>query len=401
MDVSIIGMGPGDMAQLTLAAQEAIMESDVLVGDKRMVEPVYKVGKTVFYTTKPSEIKGLLQKLPTLSKVAVVVSGDVGFFSLAACLTDLPGCTVRRYAGISSLVYFAATLSISWQDAYIVSRHGRDQNLVAAVWTHEKVFCLTGGENTPDALCRELCAAGLGDVTVYVGERLSYSDERICQGTAAELAQQAFAPLNVMFILNAQAKPLTTPVHGLADTLFIRGKAPMTKQEIRAIAIAKLQPHVTDVLYDIGAGTGSCTVELARQAPLGQVFAFEINADALVLLPQNIEKFGLTNVTIVPGNAAETLQQDFPTPQGVFIGGTKGKLASILDSIYTKNPSCSVVITAITLETLTAITMYYQDKAAYTLDIMQITAATSKTVGNYHMMLGHNPVYIVTAEVVR
>ena len=398
MEINIIGIGPGDMSQLTLAAQEAIMESSILIGDKRMVAPIYKVGKTVFYTTKPSEIKGLIHKLPPQSHVAIVVSGDVGFFSLAACLKEIPSCTIRRYPGISSLVYFAAALSISWQDAYIVSRHGRKQNLVAAVWSHAKVFCLTGGENSPDALCRELCAAGLGHVQVYVGERLSYEDERILQGRVDELQYETFAPLNVMFILNDRPQPLTTPVHGLDDGLFIRGKAPMTKQEIRAIALSKLRPNVTDTLYDIGAGTGSCTVELARQAPLGKVFAFEINDNALAILPQNIEKFGLTNVTIVAGNAADKLTPDLPIPQGVFIGGTKGKLDTILDRIYEKNPSCPIVLTAITIETLAAITAYYKDKKDYTLDIMQVSAAASKAVGPYHKMMGHNPVYIVTAE---
>lgn len=398
MEIGIVGMGPGNLTQLTMAAQEAIMNCTVLIGDKRMLEPVYKSGKTVLYTSKPSEIKGLLKKLPQNETVVIVVSGDVGFFSLAACLQDIPGCTVRRYAGISSLVYFAAALGISWQDAYCVSRHGRNQSLVHAVFTHAKVFCITGGDNTPATLCEELTAAGLGDVQVYVGERLSYTDETIRSGRAEELRHQTFQPLNVMFIMNDQAAPLTSPVPGLADDVFIRGKAPMTKQEVRAIAMAKLQPQATDTLYDIGAGTGSCTVEMARQAVRGEVYAFEIQPEAVGLLRQNVDRFGLTNVHILPGNAAMTLTDtSLPAPQGAFIGGTKGHLAEILQTIYAKNPACRVVMTAITIETLAAITTYYAARPDYELDIMQVTAATSKAVGSYHMMLGHNPIYILTA----
>lgn len=398
MEIHLVAMGPGASAQLTLAAQEAIMHSTVLIGDKRMLANVYKAGKTVCYTTKPSEIKGLIRKLPQTANVVIAVSGDVGFFSLAACLTDIPGCTVRRYPGVSSLVYMAAALGMAWQDMYIVSRHGRDQSLVAAVFSHAKVFCLTGGENTPDALCRELCQAGLGAVTVYVGERLSYEDERIVSGSAENLQDETFAPLNVMVIVNDDAKALTTPVAGMDDDLFIRGKAPMTKQEIRAIAMAKLQPQATDMLYDIGAGTGSCTVEMARQAPFGKVCAFEINTDALTLMKENVERFGLHNVRIISGNAAETIQDTtLPIPQGAFIGGTKGNLGVILDAIYAKNPACRVVLTAITLETVAAMTTYYKNKTDYSLDIMQVTAAVSKSVGSSHMMLGHNPIYIMTA----
>lgn len=398
MDISIIGMGPGASELLTLGAQEKLMDCTVLIGDKRMLAPVYKAGKTVFYTTKPSEIKGLIRKLGSHEKVAIAVSGDVGFFSLASCLQDIPQGTVQRYPGISSLVYMAAKLGIPWQDAYIVSRHGRNQSLVHAVFTHPKVFCLTGGENTPDALCRELCEAGLGSVSVYVGERLSYDDEAIRQGTAQDLATQSFAPLNVMVIRNDDAHDLTTPVAGLADDLFLRGNAPMTKQEIRAIAMAKLQPQPTDALYDVGAGTGSCTIEMARQAPLGQVYAFEINDDALALLQQNIERFGVTNVHVVPGNAKEKLLgETLPKPDGAFIGGTKGQLTPILDRLYEMNQACRIVLTAITIETVGAITDYYRNKPDYALDIMQITAAVSKPVGPYHMMMGHNPIYIITA----
>lgn len=401
MNVAIIGMGPGHSSQLTLAARNMLHQSTVLFGHKRILEPVHKTGKKVFYTTNPEKIKAIIAQLPKNESVAVAVSGDVGFYSLAACLQEIPDCTVRRYAGISSLVYMAAAVSLSWQDAFVVSRHGRTQSLVHAVMTHRKVFCLTGGRQTPDALCRELCGAGLEYVQVYVGERLSYPEEQIISGTAETLQHQTFAPLNAMFILNDKAAPVYTPVHGLADELFIRGKVPMTKQEIRAVAIAKLQPQASDCIYDVGAGTGSCTVELARQAPLGHVYAFEINPDAVQLLQCNIEHFRTQHVTIVTGDAAETTgDKMLPAPQCAFVGGTKGKLGTVLDNLYAKNPSCRVVITAITIETLAAITTYYAEKKMYTLDVTQVTVASSKTIGSSHLMLGHNPVYVVTAGAV-
>ena len=134
--------------------------------------------------------------------------------------------------------------------------------------THKKVFCLTGGKGgSVRDLCEELCRNGLGKVKVTVGERLSYEEERIRTLTAYEGAKEVFDLLAVMVVENEGAQPVITPVHGWDDSLFLRGKAPMTKQEVRALAISKLCPEADHIVYDIGAGTWSCSVDLAYQAP--------------------------------------------------------------------------------------------------------------------------------------
>ena len=329
--------------------------------------------------------------------MAVLVSGDVGFFSLAALLTDIPGCTVTRMPGISSLVYFAAALQTTWNDAFVVSRHGRQESLVAAVCQHRKVFVLTGGSDSPAALCRELCQAGLDAVSVAIGCNLSYDNETILRGTAADFTSRSEDALAVMMIENEQARPWVRPVHGLPDEAFLRGKAPMTKQEIRSIALSKLAPSADAVVCDIGAGTGSCTVELALQAPFGHVYAFEINEEALDVLRENIGHFDLSNVTVVAGDASQTLPSLDIVPDYAFIGGTKGNLAIILDDLYRKNKTCRMVVTAITLETLAAVTAYYAAHDEYHLDITQVSTARSKQAGQHHLMIAQNPVYIITA----
>ena len=175
---------------------------------------------------------------------------------------------------------------------------------------YKKVFSLTGGENSPQVLCRQLCEQGMGEVTVHVGSNLSYPDEKIVTGTAEEIAEGNYPSLSVMMILNEKAGgPLRQGVHGLDDSLFLRGKAPMTKQEIRAVSISKLQPRPDDIIYDIGAGTGSCSVELALQAPLGKLYAFEMKEDALELLRLNKERFHCDNMEIVAGEASEEIEK--------------------------------------------------------------------------------------------
>lgn len=396
--VNIIGIGPGNPDLLTGAARQAIAESNILIGDKRMLSAFAESGKKVYDTIKTSAIAEIAaQADPEKDVVAVLVSGDVGFFSLAKTISGkLPDCECVRYCGISSLVYFAAKLQMSWDDAKIVSMHGRQQNLVTAVAQNKKVFSLTGGDNSPQSLCAQLCEHGLGHVQVYVGENLSYPEEKITSGTAEQISALQFPSLSVMMLLNEEASGFAPAVHGLADDLFLRSKVPMTKQEVRSVSMSKLMPKATDLIYDIGAGTGSCSIELALLAKEGRVWAFERNPVAVELLGKNKALFGVQNLEIVAGEALENIRS-MPAPDCVFVGGSGGDLCEMLDVIYAKNSSCRVVINAITVETLAEVAAYYKEHQDYSLEIVNVFVARSKHLGNYNLMMAQNPVYVMTA----
>lgn len=396
--VNIVGIGPGNPDLLTGEARQAIAASNILLGDKRMLSAFADSSKTVYDTIKTSAIAEVAAKAdPAMDVLAVLVSGDVGFFSLAKTISGkLPDCECVRYCGISSLVYFASKLQLSWDDAKIVSMHGRDQNLVAAVAQNKKVFSLTGGDHSPQALCKQLCEHGLGQVLVYVGENLSYPEEKITQGTAEEISALSFPSLSVMMLLNDEANCFEPTVHGLADDLFMRSKVPMTKQEVRSVSMSKLMPKATDVIYDIGAGTGSCSVELALIAKQGKVWAFERNPVAVELLGKNKELFGLTNLDVIAGEALENIKT-MPAPDCVFVGGSGGDLCEMLDVIYAKNSKCRIVINAITVETLAQVAAYYKEHPDYSLEIVNVFVARSKKLGSYNLMMAQNPVYVMTA----
>lgn len=398
LKVNIIGIGPGNPDLLTGAARQAIAESNILIGDKRMLSAFADSSKTVYDTIKTSAIADIAAKAdPDKDVLAVLVSGDVGFFSLAKTISGkLPDCECMRYCGISSLVYFASKLQLSWDDAKIVSMHGRDQNLISAVAQNKKVFSLTGGEHSPQALCKQLCEHGMGQVTVYVGENLSYPEEKITQGTAEEISALNFPSLSVMMLLNDEANGFVPTVHGLADDLFMRSKVPMTKQEVRSVSMSKLMPKATDLIYDIGAGTGSCSVELALIAKQGKVWAFERNPVAVELLGKNKELFGLSNLEIIAGEALENIKT-MPAPDCVFVGGSGGDLCEMLDVIYAKNSKCRVVINAITVETLAQVAAYYKEHEDYSLEIVNVFVARGKHLGSYNLMIAQNPVYVMTA----
>lgn len=395
--VNIIGIGPGNPELLTGQARQAIVDSNILIGDKRMLA-AFGTGKRLFDTIKTSEIAAVCQDADAeKDTVAVLVSGDVGFFSLAKTIAGkLPDCDCHRYCGISSLVYFSQQLEMSWDDAKIVSMHGRKQNLIAAVAQNNKVFSLTGGEHSPNVLCQRLCEHGLGTVDVYVGENLSYPEEKITHGTAEEISKLEFPSLSVMMILNKNANCFEHTVHGLHDDLFMRSKVPMTKQEVRAVSISKLMPKATDNIYDIGAGTGSCSIELALQAQAGHVWAFERNPVAVELLEKNRALFNVDNLDIVAGEASEQIQE-MPAPDCVFIGGSGGNLCKMLDIIYMKNPECRIVVNAITVETLIEVIEYYKTRTDYDLEIVNVFAARGKKLGAYNLMMAQNPVYVMTA----
>lgn len=396
--VNIVGVGPGNPELLTGAAIKAIKESNILIGDQRMLAAFAEADKKIYDTIKTADIVEIAASAnPEKDVLAVLVSGDVGFFSLAKTISGkLPDCECVRYCGISSLVYFAAKLQLSWDDAKIVSMHGRKQNLVAAVAENKKVFSLTGGEHTPQMLCAQLCEHGLDDVQVYVGENLSYPEEKITVGTAAEISKQNFPSLSVMMIINDQAAKYQPVVHGLADELFTRSKVPMTKQEVRSVSMSKLMPKATDKIYDIGAGTGSCSVELALLANKGQVWAFERNPEAVALIHKNKYLFGIENLEVIAGEALENIK-NMPAPDCVFVGGSGGDLCEMLDIIYAKNSDCRVVINAITIETLAEVADYYKKHQDYSLEIVNVCVARSRKLGSYNLMMAQNPVYVMTA----
>lgn len=396
--VNIVGIGPGNPELLTGAAVKAIENSNILIGDRRMLEAFAEQGKKLYPTIKTADIVEIAAAAnPEKDVVAVLVSGDVGFFSLAKTISGkLPDCECVRYSGISSLVYFASQLQMSWDDARIVSMHGRRQNLVAAVAENKKVFSLTGGEHTPQMLCTQLCKHGLSEVQVYVGENLSYPEEKITAGTAAEISKQTFPSLSVMMIINEQAAKYHPVVHGLADDLFTRSKVPMTKQEVRSISMSKLMPKATDVIYDIGAGTGSCSVELALLANQGKVWAFERNPEAVELIYKNKALFDIDNLEVIAGEALENIKS-MPAPDCVFVGGSGGDLCEMLDIIYAKNANCRVVINAITVETLAEAANYYRMHKNYALEIVNVCVARSRKLGSYNLMMAQNPVYVMTA----
>lgn len=182
----------------------------------------------------------------------------------------------------------------------------------------------------------------------------------------------------------------------MRDEWFIRGEIPMTKSEVRAVSVSRLELQTNSIVYDIGAGTGSVSVEAALKVPKGHVYAFEQKEEGCALIRANAEKAGLTNLTVVPGKAPESLA-GYPAPDRVFLGGSSGNMEEILDLVTELNPAVQLVINVIALESLNQAMAWFQKKGwEPEVVCMQVSRAAKR--GPYHMMQAQNPIYILAAQ---
>lgn len=405
--VTIIGAGPGNPDLLSRAALDAIDIADVVIGAHRALVGIDVPPDVVrCELVKTADIVAALTDAASWQRAVVVMTGDVGLFSGARRLVEaLSGdarVDVRIIPGISSASYLAARLARPWQDWRFASAHGVACDIVAEAERAGELFLVTSGGEDPSRLSGELVQAGFGDARVTVAERLSYPDERITCATASEIAGQTFDDLNVMLIefAGGAGSPANSrwpyASSGIPDELFIRGDVPMTKQEVRAVALAKLRLTATDTVWDVGAGTGSVSIEAALIARAGSVWAVERNAAGVRLIRENADAFGCGNVHAVPGVAPEALAK-LPVPDAVFVGGSAGELPSIVEAALEKNSQVRLCVPCVTVETLTEACALLSGSRFKGFEACQVSAARAEAVGSHHLMKAQNPVFLVSA----
>lgn len=404
--IDIVGIGMGTEETMTEDVRKIIARADVLIGGARMLKRYENTGKLLFDCYQAEKIRrfidgqlggaGSQESIGGQSgrRIAILMSGDVGFYSgTKKLLQALQGYDVRLHPGISSVAYMAARIGAAWQDMALCSVHGRKQNVLAKIRHHETVFALAGNGGEIAEICGQLIASGMNQVEVCVGENLSYPDERVWWGSPEKCRQETFGSLcAAVFINHGYTKPPVSP--GIPDEAFIRGKVPMTKEEIRTISLSKLRLTRDAVVYDIGAGTGSVSIETALAAEDGMVYAIEKNAGAADLIEENAAKFGVTNLSVIRGMAPAALE-NLPAPTHAFIGGSSGNLKEIIAVLQAKNPMVRIVINAISLETIAQMTELSRTQK---MELIMVTVAKANPLGNYQLMMGQNPVMIGTIE---
>lgn len=388
----IVSAGLGTADSLTAQARGVIKRADAVLSTARLAQDLSDVHGGI-EICQTGELAARAVACGAAC-VAVLVSGDAGFFSAARQLSDAlaPHGTVCRVEGISSLQALCARVGTSYDDAYLCSLHGRAGSLIGAVSYRKKVFALTGGAQSARQLCAELDGVGLGGVSVSLGENLGAQKERIEVGTASELSQKSCGNLAVLLVENEQAVDPAAPLY---DRALTRGDVPMTKQEVRFAALGLLGVRPSDTVWDVGAGTGAVSIALARAAWQGTVFAIEHKEDACALILQNRTALGAYNVRLVDGRAPDVLA-DLPAPNAVFVGGSGGQLRAVFAQALEKNPAVRLVVSAIALETLHAAQQAMRELGISDVAVCQIAASRGKTVGAYTMLTANNPVFLIS-----
>lgn len=397
MNITIAGLGMGSEGNLTLDAHMAIKDSDVIFGAERLIAGFDKK-KYPLYLAK--DIIPVLESEKPLRPV-ILYSGDVSFYSgtrkmIAALKEWREDINIKVLPGISSISYLASKIGTSYDDAKLFSLHGHDSDedlakLIDLIKYNSKVFTLLSGAKDIHKIAEAMIASGItGSITA--GNNLSYDDESVITMSPDEALAYDKAGITTAFISNPAParKPL---INVIKDSDMIRTDVPMTKECIRHESIIRLELCEGDVLYDVGGGTGSVSIEAASLSRELKVYTFEKKPEAVNLIKENIKKAGLYNIEVIEGNAPDTFE-GITSPDKVFIGGSEGRLSEIIAKLSERKKGIRYVVNAVSLETIDEVKKVMKDFEAADEEIIQISVSGVRKAGEHHLLSAQNPVWI-------
>ncbi len=392
----VIGMGAEGPAGLPAGARRAIGEAEVLVGGRRHL---------ALFPDHPAEqlvLAGGLEAVRAIAavwcrrRVVVLASGDPGFHGIARSLREALGAeAVEVWPAVSSLQLAFARAGESWEDAVLVSAHGRPLHAALAEAVRaRKVGFLTDPGNHPGRIASALVEGGWKAVA-WVAERLGSSEERVRRFTLADLAGATagdFDPLNVLVVLRS-----AVPRHviGRPEDAFAHDRGLITKAEVRAFSIGRLEVGPGDVVWDVGAGCGSVAIDAAAAGVF--VCAVERDARQLELLRTNIRRFQAANVAVIAGQAPECLG-GLPDPDAVFLGGSGGELPVLLECLEGRlPPGGRLVGNFIAVDNL-QVFLRWLSHAGWEGGVSQVSAARARSIAGSWRLAAENPVFVAMAR---
>jgi precorrin-6B C5,15-methyltransferase / cobalt-precorrin-6B C5,C15-methyltransferase len=406
-----MGMGPDD---LSLSALRWIERAEVLFGGKRHLG---------FFEDHPGSklllgksLEQSMEELDTVSRTrrtVVLASGDPLFYGIGRRLiTALGSDRVRVMPNVTTVQALAARIKVPWDDWMVFSLHGRsagdpEESWLGAVRSGAVVALFTDAAHHPASIAEQLVQAELTRCEFVVGENLGLPTETVRRFLPDEAVRSSHSPLNLCLILpheQSQTRAFwvppkhaeQAPVFGLEESAFEHQAGLITKLEVRAVALAQLKLRDGLVLWDIGAGSGSVSIEASRMVALRLAVAMEKDGDRYRQLVENVRRLARSPFETVSGNAVELLA-DLPQPDRVFIGGSGGDLGEILHQVATRlAPGGIVVQTAVTLDTFEEMRSFWQERR-WVADVVQIQVNRSVSIGRSHRFEALNPVFIVSA----
>ena len=432
--IHVVGIGLDGAKGLVDAVRQLVGSATLLVGsDRHLSYFPHHPAKRIVLRDFTAAIEEIRHHLAGSETIVVLVTGDPLFFGLGRLLlAELPPKQLTFHPHLSSVQLAFNRLKVPWQDARVISAHGRSVDELIQVLQQgvDKIAVLTDGTNTPNAIARLLLALDLpSSYSFWVCENLGgddeciqcFSPETLCRdviynvstadviynvSTIAINNVSTFAPLNVVVLIRQSEKALqpdldlaNLPQLGLSDRLFLSfSDRPglMTKREIRLLVIGELALKPGQIIWDIGAGTGSVSIEIARLFPTSKVYAIEKTAAGNALISQNCRRFQVENVVSIHGTAPEILS-DLPNPDRIFIGGSGGNLTQILAACSRLTPGGVLVLALATLEHLNTALIWLKEHENWNYQLLQVQLSRSVPVAQLTRFAPLNPVTILTA----
>lgn len=395
--IYLVGAGIKGWEGFSTKALNIIAKADVLIGHQRHLDIFQD-----FHGEKRTlgDLSDLLEFLQlTEKRVAILSSGDPTFFGISRfLLRNLPKERIEIFANVTSMQYAFSRIKEPWDDAIFVSVHGRGMHkAIDKIIASEKACVLTDKVNTPSAIALELIERGAEGYEAWLCEDLGMPSEKFTRTTVRGLLELTPSELNILILIRTYEPNLVQyPLMGIDDEEFHTSKKLITKLEVRAVTLAKLQIQDDLVMWDIGAGSCSVSIEASNLMPNGRVFAVERNPQCIGFINENMKKFCARNIKLVEAFAPDGLD-DLPDPDRIFIGGAGGQLEEIIDAADKRlKPDGIIVLNAVTLDTLTKAVEFLEDHGYY-VETVCVNISKTRRLTEYKMFEAQNPVYVISA----
>jgi precorrin-6Y C5,15-methyltransferase (decarboxylating) len=410
-------------------AQKLVLAADIILASPRLfdvfnkydeyqavkerVKVISKVPETISFISDWFSQSAMRDPQSAMQSLVLLASGDPLFFGIGRRMVKEFGKErVEIVPDLSSVQEAFSRINEPWDDAFFISLHGGPDiakrralpyevtDIPALLQRYSKMGILTDRENNPGTIARVLRSAirdPQSEIVMHVCEHLGYPDEKIVSGTVDELAARSFADPNVVILQKSKVGSEKPEVRfGLREDDIVHERGLITKDEVRAVTLHKLRLPDKGVFWDVGAGSGSVSLEAARLCPELRIIAIEKELKRIDAIAENKRRFFADNIELVSKAAPEALA-DLPAPDRVFIGGSGGSLGDIVKLVAAVMASGIVVINAATLETLQE-AMAGLEVQGFTVDVSEISVSRSKVIAGKRLMSALNPVFIVKGE---
>ncbi len=409
--INVVGIGLNGRESLTEKTQEIIDNANLLMGsDRHLSYFPHHPAKKVILTNFLEDIQTVKKTHDNEQSIVILVSGDPLFFGLGRLLLEqFDPKELAFYPHLSSIQLGFSLVKIPWHDAKLISSHGRnlDELISSLQQGVEKIAVLTDNQNNPQAIAHLYLSLDIPtNYDIWVCENLGNADEKVNCFSPQELVtfeSDKFSSLNIVILLrknniNLDENELKKlPIFGIEDKYFLTFKdrpGLMTKREIRMIVLGELCLQPQQVIWDIGAGTGSVSIEIARLCPNSQIYALEKTAMGINLINKNCQRFRINNITSIQTKAPNKLQK-LSNPDRIFIGGSGGNLIDILDICQQKLAKKGIIIIAIaTIENLIKSLDWIQ-KSSWNYQLLNVNISRSLAIANLTRLSPLNPVFLI------